>query len=108
MIEEVLNEVAPEKLVLAHFGGNEMWDEVEQRLIGRNVYLDTAVVLDTMPEEQFVRMVRAHGADKVLFATDSPWRGQIEFVKRMKEISLTEEERTQIFSKTAHGLLQIK
>ena len=24
MIEEVLNEVAPEKLVLAHFGGNEM------------------------------------------------------------------------------------
>ena len=44
--------------MLAHFGGNEMWDEVEQRLMGRNVYLDTAVVLDTMPEEQFVRMVR--------------------------------------------------
>lgn len=107
MIEEVLNEVAPEKLVLAHFGGNEMWDEVEQRLIGRNVYLDTAVVLDTMPEEQFVRMVRAHGADKVLFATDSPWRGQTEFVKRMKEISLTEEERTQIFSGTAQNLLNI-
>ena len=107
MIEEVLNEVAPEKLVLAHFGGNEMWDEVEQRLIGRNVYLDTAVVLDTMPEEQFVRMVCAHGADKVLFATDSPWRGQTEFVKRMKEISLTEEERTQIFSKTAQTLLNI-
>ena len=75
MIEEVLNEVAPEKLVLAHFGGNEMWDEVEQRLM--------------------------------LFATDSPWRGQTEFVKRMKEISLTEEERTQIFSKTAQTLLNI-
>lgn len=108
MIEEVLNEVAPEKLVLAHFGANKMWDEVEELLIGRNVYLDTAVVLDTMPEEQFVRMVHAHGADKILFATDSPWRGQKEFVTRMNEIGLTEEERAQIFSGTACKLLNIE
>jgi len=60
-----------------------------------------------MPEEQFVRMVRAHGADKVLFATDSPWRGQKEFVTRMNEIGLTEEERAQIFSGTAQNLLNI-
>ena len=61
----------------------------------------------TMPEEQFVRMVHAHGADKILFATDSPWRGQKEFVTRMNEIRLTEEERAQIFSGTARRLLQI-
>ena len=41
MIEEVLNEVAPKNLVLAHMGGNEMFDEVEQLLVGRDVYLDT-------------------------------------------------------------------
>lgn len=108
MVEEMLDEVQPTKLVLAHFGGNKMWDEVEQRLIGRNVYLDTAVVLDTMREEQFLRMVRKHSADKVLFATDSPWRGQKEFVQRMKEIALTEEEREQIFSGTAKKLLGMK
>ena len=49
----------------------------------------------------------AHGADKILFATDSPWRGQKEFVTRMNEIRLTEEERAQIFSGTARRLLQI-
>lgn len=108
MIEEMLDEVQPPKLVLAHFGGNQMWNEVEERLVGRHVYLDTAVVLDTMEEEQFCRMVRKHGADKVLFATDSPWRGQKEFVQRMKEIALTEEEREQIFFKTAQRLLGMK
>ena len=107
MAEEMLDEVQPTKLVLAHFGGNEMWEEVEERLIGRNVYLDTAVVLDTMKEEQFLRMVRKHDADKVLFATDSPWRGQKEFVQKMHEIALTEEEREQIFSGTARELLGI-
>lgn len=107
MIEEVLDEVKPEKLVLAHFGSNQMWDEVEARLIGREVYLDTAVVLDTIDEEQFLRMVRNHGADRVLFATDSPWRGQKEFVQKLREMALTEEEREQIFSKTACALLEI-
>ena len=54
MAEEVLNEVEPEKLVLAHMGGNELWSEVEERLVGRNVYFDTGVILDRMPQEQFL------------------------------------------------------
>lgn len=107
MAEEMLLEVQPAMLVLAHFGGNEMWDDVERYLVGRDVYLDTAVVLDTMDEEQFVRMVRNHGADKVLFATDSPWRDQREFVERMQRIPLTDEEREQIFAGTARKLLKI-
>lgn len=107
MAKEMLDQVQPSRLVLAHFGGNKMWDDVEDFLIGRDVYLDTAVVLDTMDEEQFIRMVRNHGADRVLFATDSPWRGQKEFVERMREIPLTEEEKAQIFSGTAKNLLGI-
>ncbi len=107
MAKEMLDQVQPSRLVLAHFGGNKMWDDVEDFLIGRDVYLDTAVVLDTMDEKQFVRMVRNHGADRVLFATDSPWRGQKEFVERMRKIPLTEEEKAQIFSGTAKNLLGI-
>lgn len=107
MAKEMLDQVQPSRLVLAHFGGNKMWDDVEDFLIGRDVYLDTAVVLDTMDEKQFIRMVRNHGADRVLFATDSPWRGQKEFVERMRKIPLTEEEKAQIFSGTAKNLLGI-
>lgn len=105
MEEEVLNEVEPEKLVLAHMGGNELWSEVEERLVGRNVYFDTGVILDRMPQEQFLRMVREHGADRIVFGTDSPWADQKKFVEILKEMPLEEEERNQIFAGTAVKLL---
>ena len=38
MARKVLDDVKPEKLVLAHMGGNEMWGDVERYLVGQNVY----------------------------------------------------------------------
>ena len=107
MALEVIREVQPEKLVLAHLGGNQCWDEVEDLLAGENVYLDTAVVLGVVPEEQLVRIVRKHGADKILFGTDSPWAGQKEFVRYLSECSLSEQEKKMIFSENACRLLDI-
>jgi len=108
MIEEVLDEVKPKKLVLAHMGGNEMFDEVEALLVGRDVYFDTAYVLDKMNPSQFLRMMRNHGADKVLFGSDSPWGGQKEFVDVFNQLPLTEEERTKIAYKNTKRLLNLK
>lgn len=105
MARKVLDDVRPEKLVLAHMGGNEMWDDVERYLVGQNVYFDTGVVLDTMPQEQFLRIVRTHGADRILFGTDSPWAGQKNFVELLKAMPLTEEEKQKIFAENAKELL---
>ena len=77
----------------------------EERLVGRNVYFDTGVILDRMPQEQFLRMVREHGADRIVFGTDSPWADQKKFVEILKEMPLEEEERNQIFAGTAVKLL---
>ena len=44
MAEEVITEVRPEKLILAHMGGNGMYQEVAKHLIGRDVFLDTSYV----------------------------------------------------------------
>lgn len=107
MVEEVLDEVRPTKLVLAHMGGNLMFDEVEERLVGRDVYLDTAYVLDKMNPEQFVRMVRNHGSEKILFATDSPWGGQKEFVTCFAQLPLTPEEQQRILEDNAKQLLKL-
>ena len=107
MARELLDEVKPVKLVLAHMGGNEMWDDVENYLVGEDVYLDTAVVLDRMPQEQLLRMVRSHGAERILFATDSPWAGQKEFVKILSEMPLTDVEKDKIFYKNACKLLNL-
>ena len=46
-------------------------------------------------------------ADKILFATDSPWGGQKEFVDCFNKIDLTEEERILITEKNAKTLLKM-
>lgn len=83
---QMIKDVKPEKLVLAHMGGLNFWDDVEKYLVGENVYLDTAYVVDEMCEEQFLRIVKNHGVDKILFASDIPWKPQKEFVVKMKEL----------------------
>ncbi|MCI5869047.1 MAG: amidohydrolase family protein [Dorea sp.] len=108
MAREVIREVKPEKLVLAHMGGNALWDDVERYLVGEEVYFDTGVVLDRMPEEQFLRIVRMHGADKILFATDSPWAGQKQFVEVFSKMPLSEEEKERILYKNACQLLKLE
>ncbi len=105
MAAELIDEVQPEKLVLAHMGAHQMYDDVERYLVGKKVYFDTGVVLDAIAEEQLLRIVRNHGADKILFGTDSPWAGQNEFVTKIKEIAFTVEERALIFEGNAKRLL---
>lgn len=105
MSMEVLDDVKPPKLILAHMGGNAQWDDVERYLVGRDVYFDTGVVLDKMPREQFLRMVKNHGADRILFGTDAPWGEPAKYVQILKDMPLTEEEREKIFAENACRLL---
>lgn len=105
MSREILNEVQPEKLVLAHLGGHKLWDQVEEQLVGQHVYFDTGVVFGQIPDEQFIRILRHHGAGKILFGTDSPWAGQREFVEYLKQLAITEDEREAVFYKNAVKLL---
>lgn len=104
MVLEVLDEVAPEKLVLAHLGSNCNYTQAEELLCGRNVYLDTAYSITEIASEDFVRMVRKHGADKVLFASDCPWAHQDHCVSLVKNSTLTDEEKDLIFSENAKKL----
>lgn len=105
LAREVIRDVQPERLILAHMGGFRRWDEVEEYLVGEDVWFDTAVVFGVIPDEQFLRIVRSHGAERILFGTDSPWAGQKEFVEYMNRLPLTEDERDKIFQGNAKALL---
>lgn len=107
MAREVLDEVRPQKLVLAHMGGFLRWDEVEQELAGRDVWFDTAVVFGKIPDEQFIRICRNHGTERILFATDSPWSGQKESVEYFRMMDLSDDEKGQILSENAKKLLTL-
>ena len=104
-IADALTHVKPDKLVLAHMGSLYMWDEVEEYIVGKNVYLDTAFSIGEMKDEQFIRMVRNHGIDRVLFATDSPWTDQKEAVEYISKMAFTKEELDMILYKNALNLL---
>lgn len=108
MILRMLQEVAPPKLVLAHMGNNENYTESEQKLCGRPVWFDTAYSIMHIPEEQFVRMVHLHGADKILFGTDAPWTYQKDCVEKLNSMTgLSQAEKHQILSANAAALLGI-
>lgn len=105
MALEVIREVQPEKLVLAHLGGNRMYNDVEKYLVGENVYFDISNTYGKLTMEQFVRIMKNHGMDKMLFATDSPWRSQKESIREIDYFPFNTEEREMLFSGNALRLL---
>lgn len=107
MIYDVIHQVHPRNLVLAHMGGFLRWDEVEEYLVGEDVWLDTAACFGKISAEQFLRIVSSHASDRILFATDSPWAGQSEFLRYFQNLDLGNEEKECILSKNAKKLLKL-
>ena len=56
--------------------------------------------------EQFVHLVRRHGADIVLFGTDSPWQDQRHYIELMQTCGLTDEELEAVMGGNAAALLK--
>jgi predicted TIM-barrel fold metal-dependent hydrolase len=91
--------------VLAHMGGFREWGGVAERIIGRDVWLDTAYTPGRLPDEDFVRLVRAHGADRVLFGSDGPWADPAEELALLRGIGLAPDELAAILGGNAERLL---
>ena len=116
-----VRQVGPVKLVLAHMGGWKQWERAEELLADTAVWLDTSfstgalVPLDDgyyapedlplLDEEHFLRMVRAFGADRLLFGTDSPWSAQRESLDWIRALPLKETEKDAILGGNARRLL---
>ncbi len=94
-------------LVLAHTGGFHFWDQVEDLLVGKSVYFDISFSSPYISDEQLVRIIQSHGADRILFGTDCPWGNQGKYLEHFKSLSLTEEEKEMILWKNAARLLQL-
>lgn len=107
LAKKVIDIVGHEKFVLAHYGGHKQWDDVLQMIAGENVYIDTAFTLHEIDENLFKRILDKHGDDKVLFATDCPWRDIVDDVKILKSYKLNKDTEDKIFYKNAIKLLGI-
>jgi len=86
-----------------------MWDEVEDKIIGLPLYLDTAVVLNRkfpvkLENEQFVRMVKNHGVDRILYGTDSPWYDQTQALEDFQQSGLSDNDKRLILGENANRI----
>ncbi|HNW93333.1 MAG TPA: amidohydrolase family protein [bacterium] len=93
------------KVILAHLGGWQRWDEARTTLYGRPVYIDTSVALAYMPPERAVELIRAHGADHVLFGSDYPYTTHREELARVAALGLTDAEQRMILGGNAARML---
>lgn len=103
----VLDQLKPQKFVLAHYGGWQQWDEVCECLAGTDAYLDTAFTFDYIAQEQFLKILNRHGSDKILFATDSPWSDMGAGIRAVNALPLSQEIKTAILGGNAKRLLGI-
>ena len=96
------------KVVAGHLGGWMMWDDVEKYLVGTNILFDTAFTLSFINENQLLDIIKNHGSEKILFATDSPWENQGYTKNRILSLPISEREKDNILGNNAKRLLQIQ
>lgn len=104
-LAKMLDVVQGLKVIAAHMGGYKCWDDVERHLVGKNVYFDTSYSLMDMGPEQMVSLIQTHGADKVMFGTDSPWTDTKVEVDEFKALPLDDDELDAVMGGNAEKLL---
>ncbi len=110
MLNKVYGNAEPKepRIILAHLGSLDRPDLVVDMIAGKYVYLDTAVMLDRIPTELLYTIIRKHGAERILFATDCPWADQKRFVNIINNLDLSDLERDQITHLNAIKMLNIQ
>ena len=104
---KIVDEMKGGIIVAAHFGGHAQWDDVEKYLAGKNIYLDTSMGFEYFPHDQFLRIIKKHGADKVLFASDSPWSNANTEIEHLQSLPIPVSEKKKILCDNAKRLLNI-
>lgn len=104
-----------EKIILAHFGGWNCFDLVEEMLDCYKPMVDTAFCLyerdlsvidfKALSSDLFRRYVDILGSERVIFGTDSPWTDQRESLELLRKACISEEEFDNITCHNAKRIL---
>lgn len=106
-MQEVLAAFPNTTFIGAHMCGHMMWQEGTAQMAGKyeNLYVDMSSTLFGVTPEVCVEMIRAYGADRVLFGTDYPMWDPVDEVRRFLTLPLTQQERQRIAWDNAARLL---
>lgn len=102
-LARVRTEVDDLVMIAAHLGGWQAWDEVEEHLVGREIYLDTSYV-HQLPPKQLERIFNRHSQDRIVFGSDTPWLSQKDCVARVRNLPITQTAVSKILGGNALSL----
>lgn len=105
-LKNVLDYVSGEYIIAAHLGAFGDWDEVEKYLVGTTIKFDTAIISKFIEPEQCRRIICNHGADKIIFGSDSPWNDPEMEYKFILDLGLSNKENDIIFYENALKILK--
>ena len=114
VMDRVFEETGAKKpfMVFAHLGGMFVHEDVMKYLVGTECYIDISCSFKEImsfcetDDSDVVDVIKAHGADKILFATDSPWNDQKQTIEHFRALSgISSEEKELILSGNADRLL---
>ncbi len=104
-ISRVVDNFPTLKVIAAHLGGFRMWDQVEQYLLGKELYLDTSYTFGHLATDRMLRIMAKHSFDRILFGTDSPWTDQQVEVKQILELDISDQAKEKILWANSARLL---
>lgn len=107
LCRKVIDRVGHKKFVLGHYGGHKQWQDVLKLLCDCDVYFDTAFTMHEIDKELFLKILEKHGDDKILFATDCPWRDISKDLQIVKSYVNDQNSLNKILYKNALNLLEL-
>ena len=93
------------KIIAAHLGGYSMWEEAEEYLLGKNLYIDTSSCFRVISYDRIRSLIRKHDADMIMFGTDYPIERHDYCVENFLNLKLTDTELEKIFYQNAEKLI---
>ena len=95
-ILKVLEKFPEMKFIGAHMGGFLMWEEVLEKLAGKNMYFDTSDSIRVMKPELLNGFFEKHGFDKIIYGSDFPMQIPKEEADFIKNLNISEENKRKI------------
>ena len=95
------------KVILAHLGCNDYWQDVYDILAGTDgeVYFDTAFTSRYCPDEIMTKIINKHGSERILFASDLPWDSPAEIKSKILRLDISDTAKENILGLNAKRLL---
>ncbi len=93
-------------LVAAHYGANMMWDESEEKLAGRDLFIDASLGdFCRLDPRQAARILEKHDPDRILFGSDCPWASSADTFRYVDALPLSDDRKEKLCHLNAERLL---